>query len=332
VATTWPAPALPPSPQPSLGPAPAAAVALFLFGCTACFAGCRFSCRAGKPSGDNLTPVGIGMCRRRFMVGGLLAANIVRCISLAAEMLLQSHACPWITKGLSYKQVLWLEDLIWLMPATLFLSVFSLVVFFWASLHYTATIAPVQMLDWAFICMNLVCFVLLIVVAVSTFAFKAYDHFWSYMICVLGLVNFVVGISLGYYGVVLTQELSDTAKRKLPTRFLLPRAMLLSIVCPCGLFVRGFVYIAWDLSLGRPSFLLDLVLCGISEWVPSVCILAALLPISESVRSSVDGLDDSTDNESPLLRSAATPPTQQKNFPGMPGRGWKQLYPRPADQ
>jgi len=95
VATTWPAPALPPSPQPSLGPAPAAAVALFLFGCTACFAGCRFSCRAGKPSGDNLTPVGIGMCRRRFMVGGLLAANIVRCISLAAEMLLQSHACPY---------------------------------------------------------------------------------------------------------------------------------------------------------------------------------------------------------------------------------------------
>jgi len=270
------------------------------------------------------------MRRKRILVSCLFVANIFRCMSLAAEVLLQTHAYPWITQGLGKKEQLWLEDVIWLAPAMVFLSVFSIVVFYWASLHYTATITPAQLLDWAFICVNLACLVLLFTIVACTFFFQAYDQLWSYVICVLGLLNFVVGLSLCYYGIVLTRELANSARRTLPAESLISRTLLLSVVCPCGLFIRGCVYVAWDFSFGTPSFFIDLLLCGVSELVPSVIILGTLVQTSDTARDLIDKLEDSTETESPLLQDAS-PATPPWSFGPVAGNGWTQLYPRPDD-
>merc|ERR1712241_23367 len=105
---------------------------------------------------------------RRHLVTGLLIANLLRCLSLTGELFAQNGSSPVFLRSLSREQLQWVWDLVTLSPALVFLSTFSVVVLFWAQLHYTTTISPLHLLDCLFICLNVACYILVGAIAVTT--------------------------------------------------------------------------------------------------------------------------------------------------------------------
>lgn len=314
-----------PVPEPMPLPLEAAAC---LFGGTALLAG-RALLVMGRPSLSGASPVNTGMQMRRSLVAFLLVANLVRCLSLVAELCFQEDMNLPLLAYLDAAQQGWLRDLIALLPAVVFLSAFSVVVLFWAQLHYTTAIVPLPLLDCLFVCVNIACYLLVAAIAVCTFLLQAYSHLRTYMICIIGFLNATVAFFFLYYGLMVVSELAETARKKLPGKRLTPRVVVLSIVCPLSLLIRGAWYIAWGLSIGRPSMPADLALCVIGEWLPSVVTLVMLSPLQRGgARSPNESVDDSTDSEAPLLQDDPSTP-QRALAGGAPGLTWKQLYPQP---
>merc|ERR1711874_431599 len=111
---------------------------------------------------------------RRHLITGLLIANGSRCISISVELYVQDGTSPTFLQHLSPDQLKWLWDLLTLLPAMAFLSTFSVVVLFWAQIHYTTTISPLQLLDCLFVCLNIACYILIGAIAVTTYLLGAY--------------------------------------------------------------------------------------------------------------------------------------------------------------
>lgn len=310
-----------------------------LFACTAALAArALVLIGSAKPAGissvNEATSTGAKM--RRKLVTGLLVANVVRCLALVAELCAQEGAGPSFLQELSLDQLQWLWDLITLLPAVVFLSTFSVVVLFWAQLHYTTTITPLQLLDCLFVCLNIACYVLVVAIAVTTFLLGAYTHLRIYMLCIIGFLNLVVALSFFYYGLMVVLGLKDIARKKSPNKRLVLRVIVLLVVCPVALVSRSGCYLAWGTGMANPGgrsrlWILDLVLCLIGEWFPTVVALAVLQPLLPSNESKVpspsESLDDSTDSEAPLLQDAAPSPTLNL---ASGAANWKQLYPQPA--
>lgn len=270
-----------------------------------------------------------GVQMRRTLVIGLLVANAVRCISLAIELGLKDQVALPFLEGWPAEQLRWVRDLVALLPAVVFLSAFSVVVLFWAQLHYTTTIVPLPLLDCLFICVNIACYLLVAAVAVCTYLLHAYSHLRTYMICIIGFLNATVAVAFGYYGLMVVSELAETSRKKMPGKRLTLRVMVLSVACPLALLVRGGCYLTWGLTLGQPSALADFSLSLVGEWFPSAVALAVINPLQRGgAKSSTDPLEDSTDSEAPLLPEQ--PPTPRRNVEGAPGLTWKQLYPQPS--
>jgi len=299
-----------------------------LFGCTALFAG-RAWLLMGRPGVAGASPINTGLQMRRSLVAILLVANLVRCMALIAELCFEEHVHMPFMDRLDAGQQGWVRDLVALLPAIVFLSAFSVVVLFWAQLHYTTTIVPLPLLDCLFVCVNIACYLLVAAIAVCTFLLQAYSHLREYMICIIGFLNAIVALSFLHYGFTVVSELAETARKKLPGKRLTHRVMILSVVCPLSLLVRGVWYIAWGLALGRPSMSVDFVLCLVGEWLPSVVTLVVLSPLQRGgARSPSESVDDSTDSEAPLLQDDSSTP-QRALAGGAPGLTWKQLYPQP---
>mmetsp|Transcript_101419 Transcript_101419/g.295508 ORF Transcript_101419/g.295508 Transcript_101419/m.295508 type:complete len:337 (-) Transcript_101419:183-1193(-) len=290
----------------------------------------RFLACVGRPSPASASPVNTGMRMRRRLVVWLLAASAVRSLSLAAELALREGASSGLLDRWEPSQRRWLGDLVALLPALLFLSAFSMVVLVWAQLHYTTTIVSLPLGDCLFVCINVACYLLVAVIAACTFLLRAYGHLWIYVTCIVGFLNMLVALSFLYYGLMVVLELRETSRRRSPGRRLTERVVVLLVVCPAALLLRGGCYLAWGLSLAEPSRLADLLLCFASEWLPAMAALAVLNPLKKVVSpiSPSDTLHDSTDSE-PLLHEDATPPPQ--NFAGASGMTWKQLYPHPGN-
>lgn len=306
-------------------------VAACLFGGTALLAG-RELVRMGRPSPAAASPVNKGMQMRRTLVIFLLVANLARCLSLLAERALAAGGPVPLIEDWGPQRRGWLSDLVALLPAVVFLSAFSVVVLFWAQLHYTTTIVPLPLLDCLFVCMNIACYLLVAAIAVCTFVLQAYSHLRTYMICIIGCLNAAVAVSFLYYGLMVVSALAETARKKLPQKRLTPRVVALSVVCPIALVIRGAWYLAWGLSLGKPSWEIDLALYVIGEWLPSVLALVILSPLQTGgIRTAADAAaaDDSTDSEAPLLQGDSAAPSQRALVGGAPGLTWKQLYPQP---
>lgn len=300
---------------------------IFLFS-SAALLYARVLVRIGRPSLAGTSPVNTGMRMRRLLVICSLTANMARCLSLSAELASQEGVQLPFLKRLEPVQLPWVWDLVVLLPPFLFLSAFSVVVLFWAQLHYTTTIVPLPLLDCLFICVNIACYLLVTAIALCTFLLQAYSHLRIYMICIIGFLNVVVALSFFYYGLMVVLELRDASRKKSPGKRLAERVVALLAVCPLVLLLRGGCYLAWGMSLGQQSQLADLALCLSSEWLPSVAALVVLNPLQHSSpRSPTDALNDSTDSE-PLLQDAH--PTPRQAVASVPGLTWKQLYPQPA--
>lgn len=290
----------------------------------------RTLARTSKPSFTGASAVNTGMQTRRSYVMGLLAANLVRCLSISLEFAVQTDAPMPFLNRLDREQLQWMRDLIAFLPGFVFISAFSVVVLFWARLHYTTMIVPLQLMDYLFVCINIVCYLLVAAIAVCTFLLKAYSHLETYMISIIGFLNVVVAISFFYYGLMVVSELAEISRKKLPGRRLTSAVMALSVACPIAFLVRGVCYLAWGFSAGHPSQFADLAICLASEWFPSVVALTILNRLQPCGRKSLeDPLDDSTDSEAPLLRDDS--PTVPASPAGAPGFTWKQLYPQPTN-
>lgn len=305
-------------------------VSMSLFGLTALLAA-QIAFRVRRSS-FGAAPVNAGTRMRCYLALCLFAANVVRCLALAAQLALQEGLLHGlVTEELTPGQLQWVWDLISLLPAVVFLSAFSVVVLFWAQLHYTTTIVPLPLLDCLFVCVNIAGYLLVAAIAVCTFVLKAYDHLRTYMTCIIGFLNAVVSLSLFYYGLMVVSELAEMTRKKLPGKRLTLRILVLSVACPITLLARGATYLAWGLSLAKPSPMADLCLCLACEWLPSVVALVVVNPLQQRAGpgSPTDSLDDSTDSEAhaPLLHDE--PQTPPRSLAGAPGGTWKQLYPQP---
>lgn len=297
-----------------------------LFGATVLASG-RVLVRASPACAS---PASTGSRMRRNFVLGFAAASLTRCVALAMDLALRERALPFITDHLSKSQVLWVGDLLGLLPSAVFLSAFSIVILFWAQLYYTTAIVPMPLLDCTFVCINISVYLVLGAVALCTFLLQAYEQFWLYTTCVIGALDVVVAGALLYYGLLVVSELSEASKHSLPGRRLGFRVGLLSVFCSVMLLARGASYIAWDVLQRRPPASLDVALSLVGEWLPMVVALITLNPMQRGgSKIALDTLDDSSESEAPLLQDEQPEPLQ-KGLCGAPSSSWKQLYPQPT--
>eukprot|EP00929_Paragymnodinium_shiwhaense_P117484 TRINITY_DN8810_c0_g1_i1.p1 TRINITY_DN8810_c0_g1~~TRINITY_DN8810_c0_g1_i1.p1 ORF type:complete len:330 (+),score=31.82 TRINITY_DN8810_c0_g1_i1:79-1068(+) len=276
----------------------------------------------GRLTATGASPMVMGMSMRRWLIIGILAASCGRCIALAAQWALEDKEASF-PPGLPDGVMWWTLELVEMFPGVLFLSAFSVIVMFWAQLHYTTIMVSLPLMDCLFVCINVAAYVLLLAIALCTLLLKVYAYVRTYIACVLGGLHVVLALSLFYYGLVVLSELSETSRKKLPGKRLGLRVALLSVVCPAGLFARGVYYLAfsmcahvmWDRRI-------NLILCIVSELVPSGPGGARALG------AITDPFDDSTDSEAPLLDDESAQP--RGSVSGTPGFRWKQLYPQPS--
>eukprot|EP00931_Biecheleriopsis_adriatica_P117931 TRINITY_DN93400_c0_g1_i1.p1 TRINITY_DN93400_c0_g1~~TRINITY_DN93400_c0_g1_i1.p1 ORF type:complete len:345 (+),score=58.84 TRINITY_DN93400_c0_g1_i1:26-1060(+) len=295
------------------------------------FAACAWSvhmlARIVRSTSQPAMPTSTGVRMRRLLAVGLLVANGVRGFSMLAEVEFQEGNLESLFDSLGALKTEWLWDLISLVPCVVFLSAFSIMLLFWAQLHYTATIVPLPLLDCLFVCVNIASYLLVAAVAVCTFLLRAYSHLWTYLTCIIGFFNAVLAALLVYYGIMVVHELGETARKKQPEKWLTLKVGLISALCPLAFLLRSGFFLYWSLSNLKPSLLLSTLLCLVSEWLPSVVALLALVP-SNAPRSPTETLDDSTDSEVPLLGDTSLTPSRTPA--GAPGATWKQLYPPPS--
>lgn len=301
-----------------------------LFGGTALLA-CRALLRMGRPEPSYASHVNTGMQMRRNLVLWLLVANLTRCLSVVAVLVISGGGAS-LPEAWGDKRRDWVRDLAGFLPAVVFLSALSVVVLFFAQLHYTTTMVPVPMLQCLLICMNISCYLIVASVAVCTFLLKAYEQLHTYMVCIIGFLDIVMALCFLYYGVMVLSELGETARKRLPEKRLSPRVLVLNVVCPMVLLLRGSWYIVWGLGFGHPSWVADLGLCVVGEWLPSAVLLVVLgPPRSSAPRSPLVSVSDSTDSEAPLLQDEI-PQSNGKAEKGSGGYTWKQLYPEGEKQ
>lgn len=266
---------------------------------------------------------------RRLLAWGLLLASLSRCISLVVEMTIQDGRFDSCLQELSTDQLRWLTDLIQLLPCMAFLSAFSIVVLFWAQLHYTATIVPLPLLDCLVVCINIVSYLTVMTMAASTFLLGAYARLRVYMGCFIGILDASVALLLMYYGVLVALELAESARKRQPGKWLTARLVVISSLCPLGLLVGGGCSLCWSFWPQMRSELASPLWSITSEWLPAVSVLLVLSPaggqVSSGLRSPTDSLDDSTDSEAPLLSESGISASRMPA--GAPGENWKQLYP-----
>jgi hypothetical protein len=151
---------------------------------------------AMSPAPAGPLPSAAGIRSRRWLMSLLVAANGVRCLALVASVVLQHYITASMTERWP-GQLEWLIDLLLVLPTVLFLSVFSVLALFWAKVHYTVRMEPMPMLDTAGLGINIGGYVLVIVIAVCTFALQAWDFLLQYLLCVIGFFQRCCGIRFG---------------------------------------------------------------------------------------------------------------------------------------
>lgn len=318
-----------------------AKVAAGLFALLAIAAVRTFILSGRKRGGGGATPapVAAGMRMRRCLIMGLLIANFARVFSLIAEIVFGTadaagnHSCEGLENWLfdcDNDRFWWALDLLEILPACVFLSTFSIILLFWAQLHYITTMVPQPLLECIVLCVNVGAYVLFVAIAVCTFVMKAYNHFRTYATCFVGLMSILIAFPLLYYGLSVASELNETAKKKMHDKRIVLRVRVLSVVCTGVFLLRGACDLAWGTLAMRQDHSKEILLCLASEWLPCLLTLVVLSPWeSTSLKAHQAALEDSTDSEAPLLPDDE--PAISKSLPGAPGPSWSQVYPQPVD-
>eukprot|EP00927_Polykrikos_kofoidii_P025419 TRINITY_DN22833_c0_g1_i1.p1 TRINITY_DN22833_c0_g1~~TRINITY_DN22833_c0_g1_i1.p1 ORF type:complete len:412 (-),score=76.13 TRINITY_DN22833_c0_g1_i1:56-1246(-) len=308
-----------------------------LFGLTAILA-LREIVRASQRLKDASTPaMAAGARTRRGVVLGFFLATGFRCVSLVVQ--LQEGG----KQPLRYSQRPWLT-LLELLPTAVFLTAFSLVARFWAWLHNTATMVPMPplnccciqrtLLDCFCIILNVVSYVLIATITVVAVLLGATEHLWTYVSCVLGILNVAVALVILCCGLAMISEVGSVVHKKIPGRRLPLRVMLLTAACPALFMIRGAYYMVWDTLYEHQNRVIELVLILLGEWLPTVLTILILNPSRRTsprtlgLEASSAVQDESTDSDAgvPLLGDDE-PPQQRVSLGSPPSSAWHQLYP-----
>ncbi|CAE7852059.1 unnamed protein product [Symbiodinium necroappetens] len=240
-----------------------------------------------------------GMRSRRQLALGLCIANAVRCFSLFLEIENREGRLTDLLQQLGPTQMQWLWDLISLFPTVVYLSAFSIVVSFFAQLHYAINVVPLPLLDCLVVCVNIACYFLVVAVAVCTYLLCAYHHLRAYLSCIIGFLYVILAWSMLYYGMMVVTQLAEICRKDPPVRMLITRVGVVSVFCPALFLVRAVCLLGWGSSMAAPSTGVDLLLALCSEWLPTVVVIACLIPISTSDFPEELTVDSESDPDSP---------------------------------
>lgn len=268
-----------------------------------------------------------GRRMRRFLLGGLLGASSLRCLAFAFALCLSGSLGHALVSSLDTHQLMWLMDLVLMLPAMCFLSAFSLVILFWAKVHYTTTMTPMPALDYVFISINAGVYALIVVVAVCSFATRKYNILRVYMICSIGLLSLLSSTALFYYGIIVWYGLFDKARKTESDKRLTKRVLVLTIACPAALLGQSVCYMVWAVIAGATMGPLpvweNVLLCLCSEWLPSAIIVLT----HQQLQQGAEDLPEDSDSEGTVLSEGPATPVARL---GMPHEvTWKQIYPQP---
>eukprot|EP00913_Durusdinium_trenchii_P016398 g15414.t1 len=170
----------------------------------------------------------LGVRMRRLLAMGMFGASIVRCCSLLMEIENKEGNLSSLQQ-LGSRQVQWLWDLISLLPAVVFMSAFSVVVAFWAQLHYIISVVSLPLLDCFVVWLNVACYFLVVVVVVGTYLLCAYEHLRAYLSCLIGFLYATLSWSLLYYGIMIMNQLGDALRKGHPAQLPMLRVGLVSV-------------------------------------------------------------------------------------------------------
>ncbi|CAE7156572.1 unnamed protein product [Symbiodinium pilosum] len=206
----------------------------------------------------------------------------------------------------------WLWDLISLCPTVVYLSAFSVVVSFFAQLHYAINVVPLPLLDCLVVCINIACYFLVIAVAVCTYLLCAYHHLRAYLSCIIGFLYVTLAWSMLYYGMMVLTQLAEICRKDPPVRMLITRVGVVSVLCPALFLVRAVCLLGWGSSMAPPSTGVDLLLALCSEWLPT----AARTNCIQTASSTTDfpeelTVDSESDQDSPVTEVLAGPSVGQ---------------------
>ncbi|CEM00769.1 unnamed protein product [Vitrella brassicaformis CCMP3155] len=226
--------------------------------------------------------------------------NTVRAFSLGLQLVLMS--------SISQASLMtWFTYLFRSLPSLIFLSTYSVLIYFWAQVYQAATLVSTPLLRPTFIFVNIAVYCIYAVITVLTLLLHAYEEYRTYSIFLIGVIYLAVSVGFFVYGMKVSGQLSDRSRQLHRKNFIIRRVMALSVACPIIFSLRGFYCLAFSFGFiskyypqGISRFIWDAIIYMTSEWVPSLLMLFFFWPRrSHQLPPRVENSDVSA----PLVRS-----------------------------
>ncbi|CEM00768.1 unnamed protein product [Vitrella brassicaformis CCMP3155] len=147
-----------------------------------------------SPSRDQGQPVSLtGGKTRNFFVSLLFLANFFRAFSLGLQLVLMS--------SISQASLMtWFTYLFRSLPSLIFLSTYSVLIYFWAQVYQAATLVSTPLLRPTFIFVNIAVYCIYAVITVLTLLLHAYEEYRTYSIFLIGVIYLAVSVGFFVYG------------------------------------------------------------------------------------------------------------------------------------
>eukprot|EP00922_Rhytidocystis_sp_ex-Travisia-forbesii_P071197 GHVS01106273.1.p1 GENE.GHVS01106273.1~~GHVS01106273.1.p1 ORF type:complete len:697 (-),score=114.47 GHVS01106273.1:541-2631(-) len=290
---------------------------------------------------DSMPPVSLtGGKTRTFFICLLVLANFARAISLGFLGYLLSHEPSGVLQGsaaiTAADQHQWLLTILRSAPSLLFLSTYSVVILFWAQVYYAAILVSLPLLKPCFVFINIAAYTVYVSAVVLTHLLQAYAELATYAAFLIGIFYSATALGVAYYGVKVSNKLSERSKQPSRKNSIIRRVLFLAIVCPLAFLLRGLYSLAFAVnilpqfypsSVTHPSW--DALIFLVTEWLPSVMILAVFwhrrpsrgpraVPAPSSsggMNSSVGAILTNNDYTTPLVENGYSPYTITQHMP-----------------
>eukprot|EP00922_Rhytidocystis_sp_ex-Travisia-forbesii_P071202 GHVS01106279.1.p1 GENE.GHVS01106279.1~~GHVS01106279.1.p1 ORF type:complete len:681 (-),score=138.01 GHVS01106279.1:327-2369(-) len=294
----------------------------------------------------SMPPVSLtGGKTRTFFIILLVLANLARAVSLGFLGYLLSHPPEILqtTEGggaaaaaAAADQHQWLLTILRSAPSLLFLSTYSVVILFWAQVYYAAILVSLPLLKPCFVFINIAAYTVYLSAVVLSYLLQTYAELATYAAFLIGIFYTATALGVAYYGVKVSNKLSERSKQPSRKNSIIRRVLFLAIVCPVAFLLRGLYSLAFAVdilphfypsSVTHPAW--DALIFLVTEWLPSIMILAAFwhrkvsrssinsaIPSSSfSSSSSVRGVLTNNDYTTPLVESGYSPYAITQHMP-----------------
>eukprot|EP00922_Rhytidocystis_sp_ex-Travisia-forbesii_P071200 GHVS01106276.1.p1 GENE.GHVS01106276.1~~GHVS01106276.1.p1 ORF type:complete len:637 (-),score=103.80 GHVS01106276.1:612-2522(-) len=291
---------------------------------------------------DSMPPVSLtGGKTRAFFIYLLVLANFARAVSLGFLGYLLSHQQSAVLRAPEEGSAVadqhqWLLTILRSAPSLLFLSTYSVVILFWAQVYYAAILVSLPLLKPCFVFINIAAYTVYVSAVVLSYLLQAYAELATYAAFLIGIFYSATALGVAYYGVKVSNKLSERSKQPSRKNSIIKRVLFLAIVCPLAFLLRGLYSLAFAVnmlphfypsSVTHPAW--DALIFLVTEWLPSIMILAAFwhrkvsrgprnvaVPSSSGgASSSVGGILTNNDYTTPLVENGYSPYAITQHMP-----------------